>query len=120
MQKWVTTNILHGQKLLLQFCAIYDLDIAYTVFQTYQHLESDVDFTKWRNHQIDYILVQRKLKGQLKNSWVYISVELGSDHFLVIANIDVKPCALRSHREVLKRYDVDMLCDKERQGKSSR
>ena len=64
-------------------------------------------------NQIDYILVQRKLKGQLKNCRTYSSAELCSDHFLVIANINVKPCVSRSHRKVVKMYDVDKLCDRE-------
>ena len=61
---------------------------------------------------IDGILVQRKLKGQLKN-WTYRSAELGSDHILVTANIEVKPCVSRPHRKVVKRYDVNKLCGRE-------
>ena len=52
-------------------------------------------------NQIDYILVQRKLKGQLKNSRTYRMTERGSDNFLVIASI------------VVKMYHVDKLCDRE-------
>ena len=63
-------------------------------------------------NQINYILVHRKLKGRLKSFRTYRSAELGTDHFLVIAN-DVKHCVSRSHRKVLKRYDVDKLCDRE-------
>ena len=44
---------------------------------------------------------------------MYISAELGSDHFQIIANIDVKPNVLGAHRKVIKRYDVDKLCDRE-------
>ena len=62
-------------------------------------------------NQIAYIFVQRKLKGQLKNCRTYRSAELGSDHFLVIVNIDVY--VSRSHRKVAKTYDVDKLCDRE-------
>ena len=41
-------------------------------------------------NQIDYFLVQRKCKGQLKDYRTYISAE-GSYHFLVIVDIGVKP-----------------------------
>ena len=74
-----------GQQLL-QFCAINDLDIANTVVQ---HVNTRRGM--WMSpdggtmNQIDYILVQRKLKGQLKNCSTSRSAELGSDHFLVIA-----------------------------------
>ena len=57
-------------------------------------------------NQIDYILVQRKLKGQLKNCRTYRSAELGSGHFLVITNIDVKPCVSRLQRKVVERYNA--------------
>ena len=102
-----------GQQLL-QCCAIDDLEVANTVFQ---HVNTRI--AMWISpdggtmNQIDYILVQRKLKGQLKNCRTYISAELCSDHFLVIANIYIKPCVSRSHRKVVKRYDVDKLCDRE-------
>ena len=73
-----------------------------------------MDFTRCRNHnQIDHILVQRKLKGQLKNCRTYRFAELGSDHFLVIANINVKPCVSQSHRKVVKKYEVEKLCGRE-------
>ena len=65
------------------------------------------------NH-IDYIFVQKKLKIQLKNCKTQRPTELGLDHFLVIANIDIKPCVSRLHRKVVRRYDVDKLCDREK------
>ena len=61
-------------------------------------------------NQIYYILVQRKLKGQHKNCRTYRSAKLGSDHFLVTA--DIEPCISRSHRKVVKKYDVDKLCNR--------
>ena len=70
------------------------------------------------NH-IDYILIQGKLRGQLMNCRTYRSTKLGSYHFLVIANMEVKPGVSRSRRKVVEMYDMDKLCDK-RQGKSSR
>ena len=63
-------------------------------------------------NQIVYILVQRKLKGQINYCRTYSSAELCSDHFLVIANVNVKHCVSRSHRKVVKMYDVDKLEEK--------
>ena len=49
--------------------------------------------------QIDYMFVQKKLKIQLKNCKTQRPAELGLGHFLVIANIDIKPCVSRLHRK---------------------
>ena len=63
------------------------------------------------NH-IDHILIQGKLKGQLMNCRTYRSAKLGTDNFLVIANMKVKPGVSRSRRKVVNMYDMDKLCDK--------
>ena len=63
-------------------------------------------------NQFVYIIVQRKLKGQINYCRTYSSAELCSDHFLVKANINVKHCVSRSHRKVVKYY-MDKLCDRE-------
>ena len=72
-------------------------------------------------NQIGYILAQWKLKDLLKNCGTYRSAELGSDHFQVIANIDVKAYVSRcfKHMEVVNMYDLDKLYVRKRQGKSS-
>ena len=69
---------------------------------------------------IYYIVIQRKLNDQLKNTRTGISLKLSPDHFLVVANIYIYICICqRSHMNVTKMYDVDKVCDT-RQGKSFR
>ena len=91
-------------KQLLQCCVINDIVITNTVFQ-----QANTRRVTWISpdegitNQIDNILVHTRLNDQLKNFKAYISAELGSDHFLIIANVDIKPCVSRSHREIVMR-----------------
>ena len=79
--------------LLLQFCGINNLTISNTV---YQH--SKKRRATWLSpdcktfNQIDYIIVQNKWKDHVYNSRAYHSADVGSYHFLDLANImfDVK------------------------------
>ena len=64
--------------------------------------------------QIDFIIISKKLKSTLKNCRTYNSVEIGSDHSLVIANLVMKNQKRRNiTKKPPKRYDTDKLQSKE-------
>ena len=95
---------------LLQFCAINKLIIGNTLFR---HNETR-RFT-WMSpdgkskNQIDYIIIQEKLKSSLKNCRSYQSADIGSDHSLVVANFMLKQKRRRTIKSIPRRYDVEKL-----------
>ena len=50
-------------------------------------------------NKIDYIIAQGKWKTNVKNSRAYHSADIGSNHFLVLANIEVKICGKKNRSE---------------------
>ena len=85
----VGTNNTRGLKLL-QFCAINDLFIANSIFKYKEKRRYTWISPDRTEKQIDYNIMSKKLKPTLKNCRSYHSAEIGSDHSIVIANIDVK------------------------------
>lgn len=102
---------------LLQFSAINELIIANAVFH-----HTNARRATWISpdgksfNQFDYILVKNKHKGRFKNCRSYRSAGIGSDHFMILASLDIKiggesggmkairgPCDVN---EVM-RYDID-------------
>ena len=75
---------------LLQFCAINNLFIANTIFKYKERRRYTWTSLKRTKMQIDFIIISKKLKSTHKNRITYNSVEIGSDHALVIANLVMK------------------------------
>ena len=77
--------------ILLQFCAIDALCIMNTCFKHKQiRRETWISPDGHTKNQIDYIIVPRQLKHRVKNGRTYHSADIGSDHSLVMANIEAK------------------------------
>jgi hypothetical protein len=95
---------------LLQFCAINNLAISNTLFQ-----HSETRRVTWvspnmiTKNQIDYIIVQQNMKRFIKNCRTYNSADIGSDHSLVMVNIEIKAVQIHRPKNVPKRYKVDNL-----------
>ncbi len=95
---------------LLQFCAINDLVISNTLFRHSKKRRATWLSPSGKNmNQIDFILIQNKSKNIVKNSRAYHSAEIGSDHFLVLANLELKTKTPRTTKAVPRRYDVEKL-----------
>lgn len=65
---------------------------------------------------IDYIIVNRKLEGQVRDTRVYRGQDIRSDHFLVVALIDTytkwkKRNKLTSQQKFEQVYKVHLLND---------
>ena len=78
-------------KRLLQFCAENELVVMITWFQ-----HKDIHKFTWecrgKNQKsiIDYFLVRKDMKGQLRDVKVVRGAEIGSDHYLVLMVIKLK------------------------------
>jgi hypothetical protein len=78
---------------LLNFCSANNLSITNTCFKQKRENRS----WTWESpdqgthNKIDYILVSRKLMGSVTNSRSFPSADIGSDHQLVMANINKSP-----------------------------
>ena len=97
---------------LLQFCAINGLVITNTLFRhSSKRRATWISPDNRTMNQIDYIIVQGKWKTKVKNSRAYHSADIGSDHFLVLANIEVRISGKKQKRatKTPKRFDVDKL-----------
>ena len=55
------------------------------------------------------LLIQNKSRQMVKNSRAYHSAEIGSDHFPVLANLQLKLKKPRPAKAVPRRYDVEKL-----------
>ena len=60
-------------------------------------------------NKIHYILVQKRLHSKVKNSRTYHSADIGSDHFLVLANLSMKGKKQKRITKITKGCDVDKL-----------
>lgn len=95
---------------LLQFCAINDMVVCNTLFQ-----HKNTRRATWispdgqTRTQIDFILVERRMKGIVKNCRVYNSADVGSDHSMVVATMNLLCKRPRRTRPTRKRYNVDKL-----------
>ena len=103
---------------LLQFCAINNLVISNTLFRhskkrraTWVSTNGDV------MNQIDYVNIQKKSKNIVKSSRAYHSAEIGSDHFPVLANLELRTRKPKITKTVPRRYDVDKLIGNREQAK---
>ncbi|XP_050514333.1 craniofacial development protein 2-like [Diabrotica virgifera virgifera] len=80
---------------LYQFCQEHDMIIANTWFKLHKRRlytwkgPGDNSLHIIRN-QIDYILVNKRFKNGVKRSTTYPGADIGSDHNLLIADIQVK------------------------------
>ena len=97
---------------LLQFCAINNLIIANTIFKHNEKRKytcTSPDFKTKK--QIDYIVFQSKWKPKLKNCRSYHSAEIGSDHSLVLANLEISRSKRVRYapRKIPKGYDIEKL-----------
>ena len=76
---------------LLQFCAINDLLIVNTIYRHSNKIRVTWISPDGNNrNQIDFIIIQSSWKSKVKNSSAYHSASIGSDHFMVIANIKLQ------------------------------
>ena len=60
-------------------------------------------------NQIDHITIDRRFRRSLKDVKVRRGADVGSDHELVVANIQLKLCRQSVEKSGRKRYDVDKL-----------
>ena len=106
----VGTNNTRGLKFL-QFCAINELFIANSIFKHKEKRRYTWISPDRTEKQIDYIIMSKKLKPTLKNCRSYHSAEIGSDHSIVIANIDVKKSKKYNYtkKRPPRRYDNDKI-----------
>ena len=99
---------------LLEFCAINNLVITNTLFN-----HSPMRRVTWVSpggeykNQIDYIIADRDLKGTFKNSRSYHSADIGSDHSLVMAKLNMNIPKFRRPTALPKRFDVEKLRNSE-------
>lgn len=92
---------------MLCFCIINGLHSVNTMYKQKR------DNRYWKNgktcNQIDYILVNRKGRGSLRNSRTFPSADIRSDHHLLLANLKLK---LRTNSSKLHRKpDINKLCN---------
>ena len=103
---------------LLQFCAINNLVISNTLFRHSKKRRATwVSPNGKTMNQIDYVIIQRKSKNIVKNSRAYHSAEIGSDHFPVLANLELRTRKPKMTKAVPRRYDVEKLIGDREQAK---
>ncbi|XP_066934865.1 uncharacterized protein [Clytia hemisphaerica] len=97
---------------LLEFCAINNLVITNTLFK---HPEKRrftwVSPNGTHKNQIDYIITDIRIKRIFKNSRSYHSADIGSDHSLVGAKLNLSPPKFKKSRSLPKRFNVEKLKD---------
>ena len=94
---------------LLQFCATHNLVITNTLFKhkpnrrpTWLHPDGV------HRNQIDFIITQQKLKSCVKNSRVYNSASVGSDHSLLMSKIELQVAQKKFFsKRIPKRFNVE-------------
>uniref|UniRef100_A0A8D8Y198 Craniofacial development protein 2 n=1 Tax=Cacopsylla melanoneura TaxID=428564 RepID=A0A8D8Y198_9HEMI len=76
---------------LIEFCEQYDLIISNTYFKVplRRRYTWKAPGDK-RRYQIDYILVKRRFRNQVKSSHTYPGYDIDSDHNLLVAKCDIK------------------------------
>ena len=75
---------------LLQMCAINNICIANQIFKHKERRRYTWTSPKRTQMQIDFFIMYKKLKSTLKNCRTYNSIEIESDHSLVISNLVMK------------------------------
>ena len=96
-----------GQNLL-QLCAINDLVITNTLFK-----HKDLRPVTWQHpngthkSQIDFIITQSDTKSIFKNCRAYQSACIGSDHSLLLANIELIMKTSKPVKRISKGFAVD-------------
>ena len=91
---------------LLQFCAINNVTITNTLFK-----HSEIRRITWVSPDMKIsIIVQQKIKRFVKNSRSYNSADIGSDHSLVMVNIEINPKKIHRPKSVPTKYKVDKHC----------
>ena len=95
---------------LLQFCVINQLIITNTMFRHPEKRKATwISPNGLVMNQIDFIITQEKWKSRIKNSRAYHSADIGSDHFLLLANINLVPKTPKRSKAVPRRFNVDKL-----------
>ena len=62
-------------------------------------------------NQIDYFVVQKDILGMVKDCRVYNSADIGFDHFLAMAKMNMSSKPRRRLKNSVKRFDVDKFHD---------
>ena len=96
---------------LLQFCATHNLVITNTLFKHNMNRRPTWLHPNGKNRsQIDFVIVQQRLKSTIKNNRVYNSASVGSDHSLLSTQIDLRTIRRKHHsKRVPKRFNVQKL-----------
>jgi len=97
---------------LCEFCAANELLITGTLFphKTIHKLTWTSPDGQTRN-QIDHVLVNKKFRTSVKDTRVFRSADVGSDHHLIKTHIKVKLKRAPRREERRTRYDVEKLKD---------
>ena len=96
--------------LFAEFCQTQNLVLDGSIF-----LHKGIHKLTWTSpngvtkNQIDNITIDRRFRRSLKDVKVRRGADVGSDHELVVANIQRKLCRQSVEESGRKRYDVDKL-----------
>jgi len=94
-------------------CAIKNLFITITLFKHSENRRiSWISPDGQSKNQIDYIIADSSIIGLFKNCRSYHSPDIGSDHLLVRANLNISGPKFKKLRTLPRRYDVDKLKDR--------
>jgi hypothetical protein len=97
---------------LIEFCRTNGLCIANTLFKQAKENRSwtwESPCGKYHN-QIDFIMVDQKRKGWIKNCRAFPSADVGSDHQLLLAELKMK-LLKTGKKDLIRRVDVSRLQD---------
>lgn len=101
-------------EMLMQFCAINELVISNSFFKHRPGRRATwISPDGQTRNQIDYIIVSKEVMKSTTNSRVYNSADVGSDHSLLMANINIATRKPKKSRPSPRRYDVERLLDQE-------
>ncbi|KAL4149828.1 hypothetical protein QTP88_003684 [Uroleucon formosanum] len=98
---------------LIDYCKQYDLVIT----NTYQNIHRRKRYT-WKmpgdigRYQIDYILVRKRFRNQVRRCKTYPGADVDSDHNLLMMKSNVTYKKLNKPTQKERRYDVNMLKDR--------
>ena len=97
-------------EMLMQFCAINRLVISNSFFKHRPGRRATwISPSGQTRSQIDYIIVSVEVMRNTTNSRVYNSADIGSDHSLLMANINMKVKKPPKGRATPRRYNVEKL-----------
>ena len=103
----------NGEKLC-EFCATNEFLITGTLFP-----HKNIHKLTWTSpdgqtkNQIDHVLINRKFRTSVKDTRVFRSADVGSDHHLIKTNIKLKLKRAPKECERRSRYDVERLKEAE-------